>query len=288
MDYGITHERKRIVLSRVENWYARDDLHSIAVDVIQSTGRREQHEVAVYTHEELPEAADELLELVIGEHGGRGGKLQLRAIFSGEDGQPQHTKSLRCTLQLTRLGVGERTGSKGLEGAAEAGYRSLTQGLDSVGRRLEHSHDATIDAIKEGAVSQNAALERLVAIMATHGTTTVGLERQLAILEVSRSADVQIYELRRELDELRGGLWGAVLTPEVIASVVPAAIAGLSTLGAAFVRALTAWAAAQTPTLALAAPAAAALPAPALPVIAATVGSIADGGGPPAGDEGRG
>ena len=243
-DYTLSPERRRLVAAEVDGWLRDATTTTIAVDVIGggAKGSRSQTEVGRYERVELDALADAdaLIDLVVSEHGGRGGRLQLRRIR--QVGDELITDAGRRVLQLTRLDPGERTGSTGRDAAMEATARAHTSAIDTQSKRMEHAQDQVLAEVQVGAERQAAVLERIVDLMGRHAREETVLAREVAMLTVARAADAERHELERRIDALERGLWGQVLTPEIVAAIaLPLATASVSLIGAGAL-AVTRWA----------------------------------------------
>jgi hypothetical protein len=231
MQYRLTEQRANLVIRTLDTWLRLPELDRIAVDAVDgSGGARQQAQAGSYSRAELEElgSAEALIDLVVEEHGQRGGKLQLRGIFRDTEG---NETSKRKTLQLTRVSPGERTGSQGRDAGFERLASSLSSAVDGLGRRLDHSQDQVVAALKDQAGSGQQFYQTMLQLQAQGSETA--LTQAVSVEALSRQVqhEREITELRIQMME-QESIWTELLPqllPSLVSGLVPV-FAGLGRL----------------------------------------------------------
>jgi hypothetical protein len=219
--YRMTEQRANLVIRVVDTWLRLPELDRIAVDAVDASGSsRTQAQAGGYSRAEIEElgSAEALVDLVVEEHGQRGGKLQLRGIFVDAEGKETYR---RKTIQLTRISPGERTGSQGRDAGFERLASSLSSAVDGLGRRLDHSQDQVVAALREQAGSGQEFYKTMLEIQ-SQGSQTA-LTQAVSVEALSRQVqhEREINELRIQMME-QESIWN-----DLLPQVLPAVVSGL-------------------------------------------------------------
>jgi len=231
MQYRLTEQRSNLVIRTLDTWLRTPELDRVVVDAVDGSGHaRSQAQSGSYSRAEIEElgTAEALVDLVVEEHGQRGGKLQLVGVF--RDGDGNETRK-RKTLQLTRVSPGERTGSQGRDAGFERLASSLSSAVDGLGRRLDHSQDQVVAALKEQAGSGQDFYRTMLELQGQSSQTA--LTQAVSVEALSRQVEHEreVFELRMQMME-QESVWNELLpqlAPAVVSGLVPL-FAGLGRL----------------------------------------------------------
>ena len=224
LPYSLSDERRAQLEQDIEIWAADELLHEVAID-LPASGARKQSKVGSYSGEEVRERApSSFIDLVIGEHGTRGGRLQFRAVFLDESGKPAKGGHKRRTVKLIRSQTGG-SDSTGRDAAIEVGFQTLAGNLDGSLKRLEHANDVVVGAIRDQARDTAAAMERTVTLMINHQESLLSSQRAVAELSVAYQKQGEIHD--RDLQILRMELERPGLI-EQFAPSVPGLVNGIT------------------------------------------------------------
>ena len=244
-EYYIPHERRALLEKSVEAWFTSiPALAEIKVELTSSVGRRKSQTVGTYEADEVDELEPgQFIDLLIGEHGQRGGKLRIRAYFyiptTDESATPaidyEHPKSKTLTMVKDPTGSRGPGRSTGADAAVEGVVRSVTSNLDSFARRLEGSHDQTIEAVRElGTQTAAAQAEQTTFMLETMkqmgelGAKLAASEAAVGQAQAEHGLLMKIAELERPsfLEQMLPAL------PRLAELLQPLAAAGAAYVGA--------------------------------------------------------
>jgi hypothetical protein len=223
VQYRVTEQRSNLVIRTLDTWLRLPELDRVVVDAVDGSGTaRSQAQAGSYSRAEIEElgTAEALVDLVVEEHGQRGGKLQLVGVFRDADGNETRK---RKTLQLTKIAPGERTGSQGRDAGFERLASSLSSAVDGLGRRLDHSQDQVVAALKDQAGHGQQFYQTMLELQ-SQGSQTA-LTQAVSVEALSRQV-----EHERELTELRiqmmeqESIWTDLLpqlAPALVSGLVP-------------------------------------------------------------------
>jgi hypothetical protein len=223
VQYKLSEQRTNLVIRTLDVWLRSSELDRIAIDAVGGgKNPRQQSQAGSYSRAEIDElgSSEALLDLVVEEHGQRGGKLQLRGIFRDGDGNETFK---RKTLQLTRVSPGERTGSQGRDAGFERLASSLSSAVDGLGRRLDHSQDQVVAALKDQAGSGQEFYRTMLELQAQGSQTA--LTQAVSVEALSRQVghEREIFEMKIQMME-QDSIWNELLpqlAPAVVAGLVP-------------------------------------------------------------------
>ncbi len=234
MAYRIQELVRSSLVSVVTDWFDSDkQLFAIYVDTIRGRGRTTTHSQKGEFQSELLDgiSPEYFVDQVVDGFSEFGQKLQLRAVFVGEDNQPNWDAQQTKRFSLVPETPGTRTGSQGNDAATERLSQSLSSGFDTLVRRQEESQERQLGLIQANADNQERYFDRLMNLQADGSNTVTSQAIQLQAA-VSRNELLEFkLQILQESSETSLGSMLLELAPHLFSSPLATSFAQL--MGAA-------------------------------------------------------
>ena len=211
MSYRVSELQRTSLIRMVADWLdAERPLFAIYVDSIRgkgnATSETQRGEFGSDILEELI-SSEYFVDQVLETFGDFGGKLQLRAVFMLESGEPDWEHAQKKRFNLIPETPGSRTGSSGGEAATEQLSQSLSKGFDTMIRRHDEAQERTLSAMQDGGDRSERFFERLLELQAAGSNSST----QQAIALQEQIARANFAEFKLELvTENQGASLGAL------------------------------------------------------------------------------
>ena len=222
--YGLSDAQRSVTITKLEGWLRDSAIHTLYTDKVSGRGRtRTQSQVGEYSVELLGAMGgpDSVLDEVIEAHGALGGVVQLRAVFSGEDGEPEWDKQLRTSFNLVRrdpgAGKGQSSAVEGIASTLSSAMSSHTRQLGTLYDRLDHVSTALVDRSLQGQE------QRLADVLALQGRIS---ELQIELVRAEMRADIAENMPEGIIDKLPPEALTALVT-QLLPLITAAASAGI-------------------------------------------------------------
>jgi len=187
MPYRVSELERTSLIRIVSDWLDSDrPLFAIYVDSIRGKGKAtSQTQRGEFTADLLEDlvSSEYFVDQVIETFGDFGGKLQLRAVFNLETGEPDWEHAQAKRFNLVPESPGSRTGSSGGDAATEQLSQSLSKGFDSMILRHDEAQERTLSAMREGGDRSERFFERLLELQSAGSNATtqqaIALQEQI-------------------------------------------------------------------------------------------------------------
>ena len=241
MGYRLAGLERGVVINTLDDWLnAEKELAWLYVESIRgkgaSTSVTKRGEYDRLTIDQVP-SAEFLLDDILDTYSTFGQRLQLRAIFIGEDEQPDWEHSQSKRLNLVAEPVGTRTGSSGPDAATERLSQSLAQGFDTLVSRNEESQQRTLDVLQANGQTVERYMEKMLALQAAGANTATA--QAIALAEIQGQKQLAEFKLELVLADQETSL-GSILVESMPAILQSPLVANLSELIASLAKSFSA------------------------------------------------
>jgi hypothetical protein len=231
MGYRLAGLERGVVINTLDDWLnAEKELAWLYVESIRgkgaSTSVTKRGEYDRLTIDQVP-SAEFLLDDILDTYSTFGQRLQLRAIFIGEDEQPDWEHSQSKRLNLVAEPVGTRTGSQGPDAATERLSQSLAQGFDTLVSRNEEAQQRTLDVLQSNGQTVEKYMEKMLALQAEGANTATA--QAIALAQIEGKYELEKFKLDLVLADQETSI-ASILVESMPAILQSPLIANLSDL----------------------------------------------------------
>lgn len=235
MSYRMQDLVRNSLINVVADWFdSENPLFAIYVETVSGKGRNLRHTQKVEFAAEIIEglSPEYFVDQVVDAASEYGQRLRLRAVFLGEDGEPNYKAQPTKRFDLVPETPGTRTGSSGSEAATERLSQSLSSGFDTLVRRQEEATERQLGLIQTNAQQTERYFERLLEVQADGANTTTSQAIQLQS-QISRNELLEFkIQILQESQETSLTSMMLELAPALLQSPLMASFAGLMSAAA--------------------------------------------------------